>query len=1072
MSSQPLRLFHPRTLNKAYPQAKILKENAIPAKPLAILKKWHDLIESGKIKQQTEVQLQSSFISELCVEVLGYKPMTKAGKTGKWTLIPEERVGKGSVDVCLGSFSHTDKQQLVMFELKGADTSNMDIAMKGRKKSTVEQARKYALDANGKAQWFMVSNCVEIRLYKFPESNDIYESWQIKDLIQPEEYQRFMLLLGHKQLITGKTEKLYKQSLDVEKDITNELYADYREIRIKLINGMKRENNRIRRADMVKRAQTLLDRVLFIAFAEDRDLLPAHTLSNYLNGADEFKSGWDQLKLLFKDIKYGEPKRNIPLYNGDLFAESPELEELDISDDLLMLFKKLWEYDFATDISETILGHIFEQSIADLDQIYETITEDNELLLEAQAHGTTGKRKKDGVVYTPDFITHWIVGQTLGSYLEKCKQAIEHEPDSLTWWQAYRDRLAVLRICDPACGSGAFLVAAFKYLKEEYKTVNTRLNELGETGDLVSKDLNDDILNRNLFGVDINAESVEIARLSLWLATAEKGKKLTSLKNNIKQGNSVIHHKSTDKNAFNWDMQGFTDFDVVLGNPPYVRQERLSDIKPYLEKHYQTYHGVADLYTYFFELGLKILRKGGHLGYISSSTFFKTGSGEALRKHLSIEANLKQIVDFGDLQIFEGVTTYPAILVMSKPTRSRKTAPENKLAFWNVAANKLDDLKTEMQSPKWGEMGQHKLALDGWRLEDERLQALRQKIVRNKPTLKEVYGSPLYGLKTGLNAAFVIDKATRDQIVNANPLSTDCLKPLLEGKNLKKWYAASDNKYLIVFPKGWTRQQMKRVASDEITTEQAWAWLQGKHPQICEWLKPFEDKGSKRGNKGDFWWELLACSYYHAFNEVKIGYADISSTPSFFVDRDCSYYTNTVYFIAQGDAFLAGMLNSPVFWFLLVGKSNSIRGGFYRLFTQYMSNIPIPKATETQKQTIATLAEECQQLAESRYKLENQLRKLIPSLCPADREAKLNNKLKSWWLLSFDDFQAEIKKQFKQAIPLADRAEWDELFNNNKTAIQNKSAQLAVKEQALNQQVYELFALDADEVALLEGSLR
>lgn len=1064
MSSQPLRLFHPRTLNKAYSQAKILKDNIIPAKPLAILKKWNGLIESGQIKQQKEVQLQSSFISELCVEVLGYKPMTKAGKTGKWTLIPEERVGKGSVDVCLGSFSHTDKQQLVMFELKGADTSNMDIAMKGRKKSTVEQARKYALDANGKAQWFMVSNCVEIRLYKFPESNDIYESWQIKDLIQPEEYQRFMLLLGHKQLITGKTEKLYKQSLDVEKDITNDLYADYREIRIKLINGMKRENNRIRRADMVKRAQTLLDRVLFIAFAEDRDLLPAHTLSNYLNGADEFKSGWDQLKLLFKDIKYGEPRRNIPLYNGDLFAENPELEELKISDDLLMLFKKLWEYDFATDISETILGHIFEQSIADLDQIYETITEDNELLLEAQAHGTTGKRKKDGVVYTPDFITHWIVEQALGSYLDKCKQAIEHEPDSLAWWQAYRDRLAVLRICDPACGSGAFLVAAFKYLKEEYKVVNTRLDELGETGDLVSKDLNDDILNNNLFGVDINAESVEIARLSLWLATAEKGKKLISLKNNIKQGNSIIHHKSTDKNAFIWAGK-FTDFDVVLGNPPYVRQERLSDIKPYLEKHYQTYHGVADLYTYFFELGLKILRKDGHLGYISSSTFFKTGSGEALRKHLSIEANLKQIVDFGDLQVFEGVTTYPAILVMSKPTRSRKTAPENKLAFWNIAANKLDDLKTEMQSPKWGEMGQHKLALDGWRLEDERLQALRQKIVRNKPTLKEVYGSPLYGIKTGRNEAFVIDQGTRDEFIEQDPRSLEIIKPFLEGKDLKKWRAEPRDLYLIFTRRGIDIEQYPAVKNHLEKYREILEPKPKDFPKGKKWL------GRKAGTYK--WYEIQdSVDYFSNFESKKINYGHFSPSPLFAIDGKGFFSNDKSYIISDADSFLLGLLNSPVHWFLIQAMCPFVRGGYYEVRIYFIETLPIPKATNTQKQTIATLAEECQQLAESRYKLENQLRKLIPSLCPANREAKLNNKLKSWWLLSFNDFQAEIKKQFKQAIPLADRAEWDELFNSNKTTIQSKSAQLAVKEQALNQAVYDLFGLDANEIALLEESLK
>jgi len=603
-----------------------------------------------------------------------------------------------------------------MLELKGPNTTDMDRAMLGREHSAVEQARNYAYHSNGEAQWFIVSNCIEIRLYKYPESGKLYHCWQIADLIKPEEYERFVLLLGAKNLITGKTERLYKQSLQAEKDITNELYSDYRDIRIKLINGMKRENNRIRRADMISRAQTLLDRVLFIAFAEDRELLPQRTLQEYifLNMDNSLFGSWDRLKVLFNSIDKGNPKQDIPRYNGDLFKKEDTLEELEISDDLLQQFQRLWEYDFATEISESILGHIFEQSIEDLDKIYEAVEEDKELTVSAQTKGTTGKRKNQGVVYTPDFITSWIVEKTLGGYLQQQRKLIEkeHQLGSIGFWQSYRDTLATTRICDPACGSGAFLVATFKYLKEEFKSVNANLETLGDKGDLFSKSLNDDILNNNLFGVDINAESVEIARLSLWLATAEKGKPLVSLKDNIQQGNSIINHKKDDKNAFSWTGR-FSNFDVVLGNPPYVRQERLSEIKSYLETNYQTYHGVADLYTYFFELGINILKKGGYLGYISSSTFFKTGSGESLRKHLSVQAHLESIVDFGDLQVFEGVTTYPAILVMSKPSRSRQKAPETKLNFWNVEAAKLDDLKVEMLAPRWGEISQNKLANDG-----------------------------------------------------------------------------------------------------------------------------------------------------------------------------------------------------------------------------------------------------------------------------------------------------------------------------------------------------------------------
>ncbi|WP_308873962.1 Eco57I restriction-modification methylase domain-containing protein [Thiothrix subterranea] len=643
------------------------------------------------------------------------------------------------------------------------------------------------------------------------------------------------LLLGVKNLLSGATEKLFEQSQQAEKDITNALYADYREIRVKLINGMKRENGRFSRQSMVARAQTLLDRVLFIAFAEDRGLLPANTLATYILAKDSLTDAWERLQQLFKAVNDGNPKRDIPRYNGDLFKPDTELEALTISDGLLHELQRLWVYDFDSDVNVTILGHIFEQSIADLDQIYESLDEQTDLELTQQKHGTSGKRKQDGVVYTPDFITAWIVEHTLGAYLGKCKAAIAAEADSLAWWSAYRQTLATTRILDPACGSGAFLVAALNYLKLEYQQVNQRLAELGEPSELVSKELNHDILHNNLFGVDINPESVEIARLSLHLATAEKGKPLTSLRENIRQGNSVVEDKTVDKRAFHW-FGRFKEFDVILGNPPYVRQERLTPIKPYLEANYRTYHGVADLYTYFFELGLRLLKKGGMLGFISSATFFRTGSGEHLRQFLQIEANLKSVVDFGDLQVFEGVTTYPAILIMEKPSRSRKHPPEQAFRFLNVQSRHVSELAGELKDGAFAEMPQNKLSTDGWRLEDERLQALRAKLTKGKRTLKEAYGSPLYGIKTGLNEAFVIDKATRDKIVAANPQSLERMKPFLEGKDLKQWRAESRNLYLILFPKGWTREQ--------ITT----SLRTSPHPQPF----PARGAGSKRNRRNRF----------------------------------------------------------------------------------------------------------------------------------------------------------------------------------------------------------------------------
>ena len=1059
-------LFHPRTISKALQSAKILKDGKIPPKPLSTLKNWQRMIEDGSIKKQSEGNLHPVFFSDLCETVLNYSSFSnKDKKTGQWTLINEGAIKRtGRVDIGFGIFNDKAQQLLAPLELKSPKTTNMDVAMLGRELSTVEQAARYARNSEGQAQWFIISNCIEIRLYKYPYSDSIYQQWQIADLTDPNKYAEFVLLLGAKNLLSGGTEKLFNNSLLVEKDITNALYADYRDIRVKLINGMKRENNRIRRAGMVARAQTLLDRVLFIAYAEDRDLLPDKTLNSYVSGVGEFHNAWDMLKLLFTHIDEGNSSRGIPRYNGDLFKPNPDLEDLSISDDLLNALQRLWEYDFDTDVSVTILGHIFEQSIADLDQIYETLDEANDLQLAQQQHGTSGKRKQDGVVYTPDFITTWIVEETLGAYLNKKKSEIQHPEDTPQWWLEYRNILATTRILDPACGSGAFLVAAYMYLKKEYLALNTRLNELGEKGDLFGIELNTDILNNNLFGVDINSESVEIARLSLWLVTAEKGKPLTSLKDNIRQGNSVIADKSVDKGAFSWHGK-FKDFDVILGNPPYVRQERLSPIKACLEANYETYHGVADLYTYFFELGLNLLKKGGYMGYISSATFFKTGSGENLRKFLQVNSNLKKVVNFGDLQVFEGVTTYPAILVMEKPARTRTQPPKDYyFNFLNVSSAKVSELSGELKESEFGSMQQSKLALDGWRLEDERLQALRSKVFRNKSTLKEVYGSPLYGIKTGRNEAFVIDRKTRDAIIAQDPQSNEIIKPYLEGKDLKKWHAQPRDLFIIFTRRGINIKQHPAI---EAHLEQFRTILE---PKPKDW-KGQKWAGRKPGKYE--WYEIQdTVDYYEMYEEDKIIFAHFQDEPIFFFDQKQIYTNNRGYIFPNTGYFELGLLTSNVMWWIFIGMTSSIRGGFYEATTQRTSTFPIPKATSKEKQFLAGIAKSCQTLAESRYKIQDAFRQRIPDLCPADKEAKLSNKLKSWWTLSFDEFKKEIKSRFKHNMGLKESMEWQPVFDEGKQEIQLYNQQLASKEAELNKAVYDLFGLNAEEITLLEKAIQ
>ena len=191
-------------------------------------------------------------------------------------------------------------------------------------------------------------------------------------------------------------------------------------------------------------------------------------------------------------------------------------------------------------------------------------------------------------------------------------------------------------------------------------------------------DLDRKILQDNLYGVDLNDEAVHIAKLSLWIKTAVKGKELTSLDHTLRVGNSIVADPAIDPRAFDWRAE-FPEvfegdsggFDVVIGNPPYIRQEWLSPIKPYLQSRYAAYHGMADLYVYFYELGLNLLRPGGRLSYVVTNKWMKAGYGEPLRAFFAGKAWVESVVNFGHAkQIFPDADVFPSIIVVRRPDGS------------------------------------------------------------------------------------------------------------------------------------------------------------------------------------------------------------------------------------------------------------------------------------------------------------------------------------------------------------------------------------------------------------------
>lgn len=257
--------------------------------------------------------------------------------------------------------------------------------------------------------------------------------------------------------------------------------------------------------------------------------------------------------------------------------------------------------------------------------------------------------------------------------------------------------------------------------------------------------------------------------------------------------------------------------------------ELIKPVKPYLEKNYVVAADRTDLYAFFFERGVGVLKDGGRLGYISSSTFFRTGSGENLRKFLGDRVAVEAVVDFGDLQIFEGVTTYPAILTL------RKGEPHDggRMSFLKVDALPKD-LEAEFVARSHA-MPRARLGAGSWQFEDEPLAKLRDKIVKGRKTLGEVYGAPLYGIKTGLNRAFVIGTETRDQMVAQDKKSAKLLKPFLRGEDVKRWRVEPEGLFLINTPRG-------KVDIDA-------------YPAIRAWLLPFKPELEQRATKQE-WFEL------------------------------------------------------------------------------------------------------------------------------------------------------------------------------------------------------------------------
>lgn len=1019
----------------------------------------------ANIQHSKEEQFQEGFLRELFVKVLGYT----LNPSPDYNLITEQK-NETNAKKADGAIL-LDGKVIGVIELKDHKTTDL---------SKIEaQAFGYKSQHVG-TRLVIISNFEKLRLY-IDNAVD-HREWHLFKLTE-DDFRELYLCLAWPQVQKGTAIQLKNESVSSEDQITKALYRDYSEFKRVLFADILKQNPVPEGNDekewqllLFKKTQKLLDRLLFIFFAEDSGLLPPNLMVQIINQWEQLKDEFDEYQPFYSRVKkyfgymntgFQGKQYEIFAYNGGLFKPDEVLDSIRITDELLVEHTKRFStYDFESDVDVNILGHIFENSLSEIEEVTQQIQASAASL--AMGDGSVekpSKRKQDGVFYTPQYITKYIVDNTVGRLCMEKKQLLNiNEPEYfsdqrrqlqtkmrlLDQLQQYREWLLQITILDPACGSGAFLNAALQFLMAEHKLIDEM--EAKVTGStIVFQDVENSILEHNLYGVDINEESVEIAKLALWLRTAKPHRKLNSLNQNIKCGNSLISDPAiAGEKAFDWQKefpQVFEKggFDVVIGNPPYVHLESVMETSAQLNKvGYSTYNKRGDLYCIFVEKAFQLAKKDGWVSYIMPNKWLQASYGKELRAYF-LNKRLEKLIDFGDIQIFEGATTYPCIFI------GKNSNPANKLSISVLdGANSQDFNINVARTEEIFDFSQ--FSSDTWIISSQKEKSLIEKLSKGHKTLKEfIEGEAYRGVLTGLSEAFLIDAETYYNIVNKNEQAKEHIYPFLQGRNITPYGKAEAINYLILFEKGWTQKEQSFENESD-----AWNFLKSKYPSIAMWLEPFAEKGRKRTDKGDFWWELRACDYYDMFARPKIMYQAFQVKPCFIYDEKGFYSNNSMWFIPTQSKGLLAILNSRMGWWFITKYCSQIQNG-YQLIWKYFGKIPVPDIeNDIELNDLAdTMLCLNAQLQEKRNRFHRRLTGNFDGL-------KITTVLQAFELLDFAAFTKELKKQ-KIKLTLIQQDEWEDYFNQYREACQTLSQQITQTNNEIDQRVFDLYGLTEEE---------
>ncbi len=1031
---------------------------------------FHNAERQVNIRNSKEEQFQEGFLRELFVKILGYT-LNPEPNFNLTTELKNEKGAKKTDGAIL-----KNGKALAVIELKGTDTKDLD--------KVNEQAFNYK-NNHTDCIYVITSNFEKLRFFIHNAVTHI--EFNLFTLTK-DEFKILWLCLNAENLLGGVPAKIKGDSIIVEENVTKQLYKDYSTFKTELWQNICKNRPDLDKLLLFKKTQKLLDRFLFVFFAEDSGLLPPNSITRMVERYhrliedDAEKPLYEIFKQYFDYINKGRKGKtaqdDIFAYNGGLFVPDEILDSLIIDDKILKPHVlKMTAYDFQSDVDVNILGHIFENSLNEIENV-------TAQLERQEVDKSKTKRKKDGVFYTPKYITKYIVENTVGKLCEEKKtelQIIDEEYakgrknrkkktlqtlyDNL---QAYRNWLLELTICDPACGSGAFLNQALEFLINEHAYIDELQANLLEAS-MILQDVSNHVLEKNIFGVDINDESVEIAKLSLWLRTAQRGRKLTSLNNNIKCGNSLIDDPEiAGEKAFKWQNefpQIFEKggFDVIIGNPPYVRVQNL-DYKTidFYKNNFTVSFQRIDLYLLFFEKAYSLLNKTGVLSFINPTMFVNSDYGIGLRKFLK-NKGLTEIVDFGDLAIFEDAITYTGIFTLSKQKKN------------NYKYIKIHDISTViniLNSSVRNILNINDLSDSGWSFSAQNELILIDKLNTNSRISDIAIINS--GCFTGFDGAFFVT----DDEIKINNLEIDLIYPVIMGKEPKRYHLHNPIKKSI-YPYKNVNGKTELIHESE---------LQQDYPNIYSFLlknklKLLSRKDSRKtfGEMGRPWYSYTRKGLINVFekNKILVGYIVNSNTYCLDMNK-YMFSVGRVFSIVplsnDNTKGLLALLNSKVSYFLMKLKCPIKKGGYFKISSKYLADFRIPKKN---KLKLLDKFADKQINHNSAYNI--LLLNFVHLL-----EQKFNiickTKLENWNKLEFVEFLKELEKARKKSakenkqeykkLKLSEEAEWLQYFNKQKQKAQDYKSQINQTDKEIDKMVYELYELTDEEIKIVENSVK